>query len=215
MADLTDSEVWAMMTVEQLEKAYPGVLTAYEFVVPSYGWMLTRFEAADNRLQTILTFALTITVVGLGAVRALKPIISFHDWRFIGAVLLFVVLTVVGLIYRVSGGIQLANPSVFFERWTRLEEWEFKKTALEFSGKHFRANLERVRGKATASAWMLGLLAAEVALLVRVVCDRLGRRFLTGRRRLLRLGSGVQFGRAMVAQLRRDTRWLRSSRAWP
>jgi hypothetical protein len=32
------------------EQDYPGVNAAYELVVPSYTWLVSRFEAADDRL---------------------------------------------------------------------------------------------------------------------------------------------------------------------
>src|SRR5262245_8480518 len=94
-------EPWAHMTPEQLRAAYPGVLTAFEFVLPSYNWMIARFDAAENRLQAVQVFAVTLTFAFPGAARAINPQISFHDWRFSVSAVLFVVLTAVGLYARV------------------------------------------------------------------------------------------------------------------
>ena len=49
-----------MESKEQPETKWPGVNVAFEFVLPSYQWMLARFEAADTRIQTMTVFAATV-----------------------------------------------------------------------------------------------------------------------------------------------------------
>ncbi|MDO8567691.1 MAG: hypothetical protein Q7R57_03135 [Dehalococcoidales bacterium] len=45
---------------------YPAVELAYEFVKPSYDVMVSRFEAANFRIQNLLTWAITPLFLWLG-----------------------------------------------------------------------------------------------------------------------------------------------------
>lgn len=154
------------MTLDELKAAYPGVLTAYEFVKPSYDWMLARFEAADNRLQALQVFATTLSVAIPGGAKALRPDIRLSDWEFVAAFVMFSLLTVVGLMGRLTGGIALVNPRIHQEKWLRWSEWEFKKNSVYWAAEHFRCNAASIAKKQTASAVMVGLFLVELLFLV-------------------------------------------------
>ncbi|KKN05538.1 hypothetical protein LCGC14_1086240 [marine sediment metagenome] len=47
---------------DALRSEWPGVEEAYAFVLPSYQWMVTRLEAADSRIQTLLAFIATVSL---------------------------------------------------------------------------------------------------------------------------------------------------------
>ena len=153
------------MTPEQFETNYPGVITAYEFVRPSYDWMLARFEAADNRLRLLQAFAVTATTALLGAFKTANPNLQFTDWRFVVAALLFAALMGVGCFGWLRGGVMLANPRIFQEKWLRYREWEFKKNAVFWSAEHFRLNDQQIKNKSRLTAYMLALLLLELGLL--------------------------------------------------
>jgi hypothetical protein len=46
------------------EEEWPGVRAAYDFVIPSYALLISRFEAADTRLTTLLTLTASLTLGG-------------------------------------------------------------------------------------------------------------------------------------------------------
>lgn len=154
------------MTQDELRATYPGVSTAYEFVVPSYGWMIERLEAAESRIQTLQVFAATVSFGIPGAAKVLSPDIRFADWRFEEAAVLYVIMMGIGLRYRSKGGVMLANPRIHYEQWLHFDEWEFKKTAVEWAGKHFDRNSIEIGRKFMAAVWMTGLFLVELLLLL-------------------------------------------------
>jgi hypothetical protein len=153
------------MADEELQNKYPGVPTAFEFVLPSYGWMLSRFESADARIQALQVFAATVSIAVPGAVKALNSRIAFSDWRFVLASLLFAALMIVGLFGRLRGGVMLANPRIHQERWLHWNEWEFKKNAVFWAAEHFRVNAIQIQQKSKIAGWMTGLFLVELVLL--------------------------------------------------
>ena len=44
------------------ETTPPAVLLAYEFVIPSYQWVIQRLDAVDLRIQTLQAFSATVTL---------------------------------------------------------------------------------------------------------------------------------------------------------
>jgi hypothetical protein len=54
------------MTEDELESKYPGIKCAYDFVFPSYQWMLARLEGADSRIQTLQTLAIRLMLTPIG-----------------------------------------------------------------------------------------------------------------------------------------------------
>ncbi len=157
--------LWADLTPDQLRAAYPGVRYAFEFVIPSYEWMITRFEAAENRVQAMLVFAATVSAAIPGAAKSANPNISFHDWRFLVAAFLFAALLIIGLYARMRGGLHLVNTRVLHDRWLQYDQWEFEKNALFYAAEHFRLNAIAIEGKARAATWMIGLFLGELCLL--------------------------------------------------
>ena len=154
------------MTRDELQAAYPGVFTAYEFVIPSYGWMITRREAAENRIQSLQVFAATVSISIPGAAKVLVPTIQFSDWRFVLAGLLYVSLMAAGLIARLRGGVVLANPRIHQEKWLHFSEWEFKKNSVFWAAEHFRINSIEIQGKSNVAVWMTATFLGELVLLL-------------------------------------------------
>ena len=155
-----------MTTSEETKRAYPGVEIGYDFVLPSYDWMLARMDAADARIQTIQNFSITFTLAVPAAAKALNSRIEISDWRFLLAIALFIALSTVGLVDQSSPAIKVVNPNIIFNEWLELDEWEFKKDAIARAGEHFEYNANYLLKKARATAWMTGLFLAELLFLL-------------------------------------------------
>ena len=119
---------------------WPAVDRAYDFVVPSYQILTGRFEAADTRLNNLITFLSTM-LVGLPVLaRTIRPDVTFNSPLFIGAFVLLVTAAIAGMSGRLSGRLILVDPSVLFRESLHESDWEFKKNALFFAGNEPRHN---------------------------------------------------------------------------
>jgi hypothetical protein len=123
-----------MPTVTSGPELYPAVDTAYDFVLPSYQLLTTRFEAADTRLTTLLTFASTVTLAAPIFGKTVQPDIGFAAPAFVCGIVCFVVAAVIGVIGRVSGNLVLPDPMVIYEKSLHRSEWEFKKNQICYAG---------------------------------------------------------------------------------
>jgi hypothetical protein len=154
------------MADKALEEGYPGVKSAYDFVGPSYQLMAARFEAADNRLSALLTLVSSVTLGVPLLARTANPDISFTSSWFRIAITTFILSAVVGVVGRVSGGVELPNPAIFYNRSLHLSEWEFQKDALYFAGEAFKANASVIQAKGNIAFLQTVLWLIEVLCLV-------------------------------------------------
>ncbi len=146
------------------EANYPAVKYAYDFVMPSYQQMASRFDAADNRLTTLLTLITTLTTGAPVFAKAVRPDISLKSPFFISMMVLGIIAAVTGMFGRYSGRIVLTNPHFLFKNTLHESEWEFKKNAVQFAGEHFNQNSATLRRKGELGVW------ATVALLLEILC---------------------------------------------
>jgi hypothetical protein len=153
------------MTEDQ-SAVYPGVEWAYDYVVPSYTWMLTRLQAADTRIQAIQGFAVTFTFGVPAVARALNLSISFSAGRFYLAILCFALLMIIGTVAQARGSVKLANPALFYQNWLHFGAWEFKKAAVYWAGQHFEINGGLIQAKSRAAVAMTALFLVELVFLV-------------------------------------------------
>jgi hypothetical protein len=146
---------------------WPSVARAYDFVLPSYQMLVSRFEAADTRLTSLLTFTASM-LVGLPVLaRAIRPDIRFDSPLFIAATSLLATAVALGLVGRVRGRLTLVNPRVLYRESLAEPEWEFKKNAVLYAGKHFDANAAAVKVKSRFATVMGGfMLLALIAAVV-------------------------------------------------
>lgn len=149
------------------KEAYPGVDLAYEFVLPSYDWARDRLDSINGRLQAMQGFAVTVTLaVPVFARSVTGNGIDFGSGWFMGAMLTFLVLMVVGLVARARGTLALLDPHVLYEHYLEWGPWEFRKNVLYWAGEHAQLNHDLVIEKGKAINWMTGLFIAESLLLV-------------------------------------------------
>jgi hypothetical protein len=148
IVDLTDEAKW------------PSVEAAYDFALPSYTWLLSRFEAADTRLMNVLTIALTVTLGMPVFAKNVRPDISFRSPLFWFAITCFVVCSVVALVGRIRGSLRLPNPGTVYKKSLHLSDWQFRKDHLFYAGQDFIDNATAIDRK-----WHLATIAS-VAILV-------------------------------------------------
>src|ERR1051325_8587555 len=105
MTDIRDPE-----SDRELRATFPAIDDAFTFVVPSYQWLMQRFEAADNRLTALLALLATLTLGAPVFGRAVRPTIAFDSFWFLLAMLCFAIASGVGVAGRAHGRLILANP---------------------------------------------------------------------------------------------------------
>jgi hypothetical protein len=156
---------WLMDTYPQTdEQRWPSVKVAYDFVLPSYQLLTSRFEAADTRLTTLLTFMSTLTLAAPIFGKNVNPDIVFATPSFLCGMGCFVLGAVIGVIGRVTGNLVLPDPMVMYEKSLHRSEWEFKKNQIDFAGQNFQANADAIREKGNVA------LGMTLALLLEVIC---------------------------------------------
>ena len=81
-------------------------------------------------------------------------------------VLAFVAMMFLGVLARVWGGVAVVSPADLYARWLHYSEWEFKKNAVYWAGKHFEKNWTVVNLKGWAATGMSALFLAETVFLL-------------------------------------------------
>jgi len=145
---------------------YPGLNLAYEFVEPSYSWMLGRLDASENRIQRILVFAATITFAAPVFLASLTPDKEIGVGWYYAALAIFALIIVGGIVGRFVGKTKLASPWEMYEKHLHREPADFKRTMLYHAGDAFENNVRVVNTRGNLSLAMTIALGAEVLLFV-------------------------------------------------
>ena len=149
-------------TIPSEEERFPGVHEAYSFVLPSYQMLMTRFEAADNRIATLLNFAATLTLGAPPLLRTLNSGLSLRAPAFLLAVTLFVALAGVALYGRIYGHLTVPHPMRIYQHHLQRSSWDFKKSQIYYAGLHFDQNARAVWTKGVIANIMTGLFVWEI-----------------------------------------------------
>jgi len=147
-----------------LELRYPSVEHAYDFVKPSYDWMVTRLEAINSKIQGLLTFAATITAAIPVIAKAIFNDANFHSVWFYLVIASFAFLVIVGVIGLRVGKIILLSPKILYDKCLHYPQWEFKRIVIYWAGEHLDENKKLVDKKASFRDVM------TIALLVEILC---------------------------------------------
>lgn len=133
---------------------YPTVLFAYDIAVKSYDWILSRSDAVDSKIDRIIAWNSSINV-GVIAILAKKiEGSSFCSiWFFIAAVT-FLMITVLGIVTKAFGSLNIPSPEVIYNQELHKTEWEFKKDAIYNSGQDFKKNQRLVNTKGNSAIAM-------------------------------------------------------------
>jgi hypothetical protein len=145
---------------------WPGVNAAYDFVLPSYQMLVGRFEAADNRLTALLTFASGITLGFPVFARSVNPSASFSSPWFIAGMLLFLCAAAFGVWGRATGAVTIPNPAVLFNENLHKNDWAFKKDQLFRAGQHFGANVSAIERKGAFGMVVTVAVLLEIIMFV-------------------------------------------------
>lgn len=144
------------------EAQFPSVELAYEFVKPSYDWMLIRFEAVNNKIQNLLTFAVSITAALPLFTKAIFDEVNFCSGWFYSIIVFFAFLVIIGVIGMRIGVITLVHPEKLFNECLNLSNWEFRKTMIFWAGEHFNANNKIIDKKCLLRDIMIIFLLVEI-----------------------------------------------------
>ena len=143
---------------------YPSTGLAYEFVRPSYEWMLGRIDAAETRAQRVQVFAATLTFAAPVLVRTITPAITLDSGWFYAAVVAFVIILVLGVLIRLAGPVTLPSIKIMREQWLHLSEQQFRQDTVFFAAKHFDANHQAVNRRGNVVIGMTLAFGVEVLL---------------------------------------------------
>jgi hypothetical protein len=153
-------------TVKALNEAFPGVATAYDFVLPSYHWAIARFEAADSRIQTLQTVILAVSTGIPALMKSTGGQQSFTSGWLILALAVAIGGVVLGAVGRLRGRLVLVDPGMLNSRqWLSKPEWTFKRDMLFFAAKHFDRNVATVARKGSVVVWMVALFLVEMVFM--------------------------------------------------
>ncbi len=148
-----------------LSEQFPSIEAGFSFVAPSYTWLIGRIEAADNRLNQVITLASTITSGVPAIARAVHPDIAFASIYFIVAILLFVGGAVWAIKARLQGAVALPDPAFLYEQLDEQAD-VFKANAVFFAGQHYRQNAALALQKSNAAVVSTVSLIAEIVALI-------------------------------------------------
>ena len=141
---------------------YPSVGLAYEATKSSYDVMVERFDAANSRIQNILTWAVGITAIIPIFAKGISGNSNFTSPWFISALSTFLALLVVGIVAHRMGGIKLISPEIIYNKYLSHSEEQFKREMIYWSGQHFNTNQQFINKKSLCVDVMTILLGAEV-----------------------------------------------------
>ena len=161
---MTTDQVHEQVTDD--EQQWPGVEPSQSFVIPSYQWMLSRIEAADSRIHTLMTFVATVTFAVPTLGKAIRPEIPLTSPWLLTALVIAALIFGWGIYARSHGGIQLPHPSDIFKKWLGKSRWRFQKDAIYWAGRHFEDNRLMVEWKAEAVNRMSGAFVVEMVFLL-------------------------------------------------
>lgn len=141
---------------------FPGVTVAYDFVQPSYEWMIARLDAAHDRIGKLGALAATVTI-GLLAV-TINADIAYPSYWLWAALCFFGLTIVLGVIGAHYGSLKLLAITQLAQAHLHKREWELKKDLVIWAGENYALNWRRVE---VTYRW---LLAMTIAFGLEVFC---------------------------------------------
>ncbi len=143
---------------------YPGVPLAYEIAIASYTLAERRRDAVHQRIDTLLSFATTVTVAALVIAVSVLEQPDFNSPLLWAAGVVYAVLVLSALTARLAGSLRQISPKLLYEQWLHLEEHEFKRQMIYWAGEYADEARKVTNWKAAAATGMAALFVAESAL---------------------------------------------------
>ncbi len=152
---------------------FPGLDLAYDRAMASYQEIAARYDAANQRIDGLLTLSSTVTLAAPIVLAAAGGDPDFRSPALIAAVSLFAAALVLGVVARgFTGSSKLIGPSTLYEDWLQLSATEFKLNAIYWAGTHFQSTAAAIWRKSWAAHAMTALFVMEgVALLAWITTE--------------------------------------------
>ena len=138
-----------------------GIDLAYLIALDSYKAAEKRFEAMDSKIQSALTFGMSVTAFIAVASSALK-LTPNVIWFFSGIVV-FIVGVILSCVAKHGGTLTVVTPKTLHQKWMKMEEVEFKKTYIYFAGQHLDENAKAINWKHNWLMFSYGVFVLEIA----------------------------------------------------
>lgn len=146
---------------------HPSIHEAYGFVLPSYDWMLRRFDAVNGRLQNAVSLVATVPVLSISIIKALMPAARIDSPWLIAAVAVFASAALAGTTMLYKGkDLKVMRPGTIHKRHIDRQPADFKERMLKYAGGAFDHNLSVVLFRARAALLIMLALMAGLILLV-------------------------------------------------
>lgn len=127
---------------------------AYQISITSYENAMKRFDAIDNKIQNLFTFALGFLVITPSLI---KPATTSLTCSFWVAIALLVVAAVLSVLARLYGKLHSLSPQTIFNECLALEPDKFKREVIESAGKAYDENKQMLETK-----WRLSLASMTI-----------------------------------------------------
>jgi hypothetical protein len=141
---MTEEEL-VQLQEDNLGKTYPSIGLAYDLAASSLDLPRARWDAMDNRIQSLVTINTTIS--GAFIVFLSDHGLPIVSWRFRIAMTAFAAGIVLALIARWRGELQVVSPSKLFDKYLGLNQLEFKTQIIHILGDIQNANIKELKLK--------------------------------------------------------------------
>ncbi|MXW35896.1 MAG: hypothetical protein F4Z60_10480 [Chloroflexi bacterium] len=133
----------------------------------SYQGIAARYDAANQRLDGLLTLTSTVTLAAPLIVAATGAASALQSPLVVAVACLFAAVLVLGVAGRgVVGSPRLVDPADLYEDWIDLEEIDFELEAVYWAGEHFEHGMRVVWRKSLIAHAMTALFILEVVVLL-------------------------------------------------
>jgi len=150
--------------IEETAKGWQALEVAFSFVIPSYGWMATRYDSANSRLQGLVAFVTSFTFGTIVLVSSVIEDPDYLDGMFVAAVVVAGLSIIVGLASRFLGDVELPDPGFDIEELAKSTR-DFKARMLKYASGHFEHARCVINSKSFVAGVVSGLFVVEVAIL--------------------------------------------------
>ena len=148
---------------ESMKDQYPAVELAYPLAQNAFETIFKRVDALENRIQSVMTVAVTITLAVPVATSGKG--LSYREPLFVTGMVLFIIAISVGMTARLRGEFRVVDPTILYQESLHKSEWEFKKDLIYWLGVNLNHNNALLLQRASLLNWMSFLLAAEAVAL--------------------------------------------------
>lgn len=152
--------------VAPIESQYPSVNLAFDISKSAYDWAIRRLDVLDNRLQSLLQFAVGLTTAIIAFIVASQRHVEFRSPWFALAVAAFGTGLFIGVYARSLANVVVVDPGVLYQQWLHKSEWEFRKDFIYFAAKHLQANRATIKRKSNLTNMATTCFMIEALALV-------------------------------------------------